>query len=173
MRVSPLLLKIRLQDARQFTSEQVFDQLRGWPGKSVRVRIPPFAPTLDSASYVEISGTIEAPERAPLLCLCEWCAKRAENVLGSNAALVETARSRRPHGEELSALLACDVGLLVFGVLDANFPHVLAEGAVEPDDRSRALVWPAEDARRFAHGAARRQTPRTGSIAHVGKCRGR
>ena len=69
--------------------------------------------------------------------------------------------------------MACYVGLLVFGVFDANFPHVLAEVAVEPDDRSRALVWHAEDARRFAHGAARRQTRRTGSIGHVGKCRGR
>jgi len=29
VRVSTLLLKIRLQDARQFTSEQVYDQLEG------------------------------------------------------------------------------------------------------------------------------------------------
>ena len=69
--------------------------------------------------------------------------------------------------------MACYVGLLVFGAFDAKFPHVLAEVAVEPDDRSSGLVWHAEDAPRFAHGAARRQTRRIGSIAHVGKCRGR
>jgi hypothetical protein len=65
--------------------------------------------------------------------------------------------------------MACYVGLLVFGVFDAKFPHVLAEGAVEPQDRSRVLVWHAEDAPRFAHGAARRRTRRTGSIAHIGQ----
>ena len=61
----------------------------------------------------------------------------------------------------------------MIGVLDANFPRVLAEGAVEPDDRSGSRVWHALDDRAFARRAVRRQTRRSRSIGHVVKCRGR
>ena len=52
----------------------------------------------------------------------------------------------------------------MFRVVDAMFPRVLAEVAIEPDDRSWGRVWHALDDRAFAHGAARRQTWRSRSI---------
>ena len=64
-------------------------------------------------------------------------------------------------------------GLRVFGVLNANFPRVLTEDAQEPDDRPVGRVWYALDERAVAHGAARRQARRSGSIAHVSECRSR
>jgi len=58
-------------------------------------------------------------------------------------------------------------GLRLFAV-DANFPRVLAEGAVEPDDRSRGRVRHALDERAFAHRAPCRQARRSGDIiTHV------
>ena len=66
-----------------------------------------------------------------------------------------------------------EAALRVFGGIGVNFPHVLAEGAVEPDEGSLGLVWHALDARPLAGGATRRQARRSGNIAHIVKCRGR
>ena len=56
----------------------------------------------------------------------------------------------------------------MFRVVDAKFPRVLAEIAIEPDDRSWGWVGHALDDRAFAHGAAGRQTWRSRSIvSHV------
>ena len=63
--------------------------------------------------------------------------------------------------------------LPMFGGISVNFPHVLAEGAVEPDGGSLGLVWHALDASSLTGGAARRQARRLGNIAHSLKCRAR
>jgi hypothetical protein len=58
----------------------------------------------------------------------------------------------------------------VFGVVGLNFPHVLAEGAVEPDHGSGGLVWNGLNARPFADGTAFRQVRRSENVAHTLKC---
>ena len=63
--------------------------------------------------------------------------------------------------------------LRLVGVFEAKFPRVLAEGAVEPDDRSASRVWHPLDDLTLADGAGRRQARRSGTIAHVSKCRRR
>lgn len=54
-----------------------------------------------------------------------------------------------------------------FRVIDLNFPHMLAESAVEPEDGSGGLVWNGLNARPFADGAPFRQVRRSGRIAHL------
>ena len=58
----------------------------------------------------------------------------------------------------------------VFGVVGLNFPHVLAERAVEPDHGSGGLVWNGLNARPFADGTAFRQVRRSDNVAHTVKC---
>ena len=60
--------------------------------------------------------------------------------------------------------------LRVLGVVGLNFPHVLAEGAVEPDHGSGGLVWNGLNARPFADGTAFRQVRRSENVAHAVKC---
>src|SRR6187397_3387492 len=60
--------------------------------------------------------------------------------------------------------------LRAFGVVGLNFPHVLAEGAVEPDHGSGGLVWNGLNARPFADGTAFRQVRRSENVAHTVKC---
>jgi hypothetical protein len=59
-------------------------------------------------------------------------------------------------------------------VVDVKLPDVIAEETIEPDDVRLGRAWHALDESAFARGAARRQSRwRSGTVAHVRKCRGR
>ena len=88
-------------------SAELSNSLRGWRSQERESSNLSFRTTFRFSELPRIrQRKLRRQPRAPLLCLCEWCAKRAENhVLGSNAALVETGRSHRPLGEELQSAL--------------------------------------------------------------------
>ena len=95
---------------------------------------------------------------------CPKCGKRMARAAGRIGSIVWRGWERFGR-DTLESRLS--------GVVGMNLPHVLAEGAVEPDHRAWSLVWNGLDPGPLADGTACRQARGSGNIAHIVKCRSR